>query len=202
MAVSQPQQPELVAYRHRVTKEMSQTRVEDGPKRDFKRFGIIEGYMRINGHKAHVLLDSGSTLDLVSASFAKVHKLDVFQLKNLIQLQMATSRSHSTIACGAKAELQIGDHREGRYFDIVNLDRYQVILGTLFLKQHGILLNYTGSGSFKLGQKWFPMKEGDFSWPSSLRKEGESAGIAVSTSSKEKEGPKASPSKPPGRQKH
>ena len=45
------------------------------------------------------------------------------------------------------------------YFDIVNLDRYQVVLGTPFLKQHGVILNYMGSRSFKLGDRWFPIRE-------------------------------------------
>jgi hypothetical protein len=51
-----------VAYHLRGTKDLGQLRVEDGPKRDFKSLGVIEGYMRINGQKAHVLLDGGSTL--------------------------------------------------------------------------------------------------------------------------------------------
>jgi hypothetical protein len=49
--------------------------------------------MCVNGHKAHVLLDGGSTLDMISANFTAVHKLDLFQLKTLLTLQMATSGS-------------------------------------------------------------------------------------------------------------
>ena len=107
--------------------------------------------MRINGHKVHVLLDGGSTLDLVLASFAKVHQLKMFKLKSPICLQMATFGSRSTIQYGAHAELKVGDFKQQRYFDVVNLDWYQVILGTPFLKEHKIMLNYAGSGLFKLG---------------------------------------------------
>ena len=70
---------EQVAYRQRATKDIVPSRTEDGPRRDFKCLGVIEGYMRINGHKAHVLLNGGSTLDMISANFATVHKLDMFQ---------------------------------------------------------------------------------------------------------------------------
>ena len=124
---------EQVAYRQQATKGLGPHRIEDGPKCDFKCLGVIEGYMRINSHKAHVLLDRGSTLDMVSANFATVHKLDMFQLKKPIKLQMATSGSGSVINYGAKAELQVGELKEQRYFDVVNLDRYHVILGTPFL---------------------------------------------------------------------
>jgi hypothetical protein len=106
--------------------------------------------MRINGHKAHVLLDGGSTLDMISANFAAIHKLEMFQLKKPLKLQMATSGSRSVINYRAKAELHIGALKEQRYFDVVNLDHYHIILGTPFLKHHGVLLNYNSHGSFRL----------------------------------------------------
>ena len=176
-----------VAYRHRATKQTGPLHVESGPKRDFKHLGVIEGYMRINGHKVHVLLDGGSTLDLISANFAKVHQLKMFELKNPIRLQMATFGSRSTIQYGAHAELKVGDLKQQRYFDVVNLDRYQVILGTPFLKEHKIMLNYAGSGSFKLGDRWFPVKEGDFGSPLSVSKGGEGDARKKSASSSIKE---------------
>jgi hypothetical protein len=156
---------EPVAYRLRGTKDLGNLRIEDGPTRDFKSLGVIEGYMRINGQKAHVLLDGGSTINMMSPNFALVHKMDLFQLKKPVKLQMATSGSRSVINFGAKAEVKIGDFKETRYFDVVNLDRYQVVLGTPFLRRHSILLNYTGSRSFKLGERWFPVQEGDFARP-------------------------------------
>jgi hypothetical protein len=148
-------------------------RTEDGPKCDFKCLGVIEGYMHINGHKAHVLLDGGSTLDMISANFAAVHKLDMFQLKKPIKLQMATSGSRSVINYGARAELHIGELKEQCYFDVVNLDRYHAILGTPFLHEFDIMLNYVGYGSFKLKDRWFPVRDGEFGSP--LSREGERA---------------------------
>jgi hypothetical protein len=148
---------EPVAYHLRGTKDLGNLHVKDGPTRDFKSLGIIEGYMRINGQKAHVLLDGGSTIDMMSANFASVHKMDLFQLKKPVKLQMATSGSRSVINFGAKAEVKIRDFKETRYFDVVNLDRYQVVLGTPFLRRHSVLLNYAGSGLFKLGERWFPV---------------------------------------------
>jgi hypothetical protein len=42
-----------VAYRLRGTKDLGQLWVKDGPRRDFKSLGVIEGYMWINGHKCY-----------------------------------------------------------------------------------------------------------------------------------------------------
>ena len=102
-------------------------------------------------------------------SFAKVHQLKMFELKSPIRLQMAAFGSRSTIQYGAHAELKVGDFKQQWYFDVVNLDWYQVILGTLFLKEHKTMLNYAGSGSFKLGDRWFLVKEGDFGSPLSRK---------------------------------
>ena len=129
--VTKPSQnEEKVAYRQRATKEIGPLRMADGPARDFKRLGVIEGYMRINGNLAHVLLDCGSTLDMIAANYAAVHKLDMFQLKKPIKLQMAMSGSHSVIQYRAWATLQVGKLMQTCYFDVVNLDRYNIILGT------------------------------------------------------------------------
>jgi hypothetical protein len=162
-----------------VTKDV---RTEDGPKRNFKNPGIIEGYIRIGEIKAHVLLDSGSTLDMISANYAASSKLDMFQLKKPVKLQMATSGSKSTINFGARAEIKIGEFRQKRYFDVVNLDRYNAILGTPFLKENEVMINFAGNGSFRVNGKWFPV--GSKELRDTLSKEGEGA----ADSSKDKKG--------------
>ena len=96
---------------------------------------------------------------------------------------MATSGSRSIINFGAKAEIECGDYSQTHYFDIVNLDRYQVVLGTPFLKQHGVILNYVGSRSFKLGDQWFPVREGEFTKP--LSHGGGSMGINAQCSGRQ-----------------
>jgi hypothetical protein len=49
------------------------------------------------------------------------------------------------------------------------------VLGTPFLKQQNVMLNYAGSGSFKLEDRWFHVREGEFSKP--LSNGGESAEV-------------------------
>jgi hypothetical protein len=145
---------EQIAFHHRATKDL---RVKEGTKRNFKSSGVLEGLMKIGELKARVLLDSGSTLDMILANYAAVMKLEMFQLKKPVKLQMATAGSGSSINFGACTEIQIGELCQKRYFDIVNLDRYDAILGIPFLKENQVLLNFTGNGSFKINSRWFPV---------------------------------------------
>lgn len=164
-AKANSQSEEQVAYRQQAMKEIGPLKVGDVPKQNFRCMGVIEGYMRINGHKAHVLLDGGSTLDMISVNFAVVHKLEMFQLAKPLKLQMAMSGSRSMINYRARAELHIREYKEQRYFDVVNLDRYHAILGMPFLKQNEVVLNYTGLGSFKLRGRWFPVLDKEATMP-------------------------------------
>ena len=138
---------EQVAFRHRATKDL---RTEDGPARNFKNPGVMEGFIRIGEIKAHVLLDCSSTLDMVSVNYATTTKMDMFQLKKAVGLQMATSGSCTTIQFGTCTEIKIGEFHQKRYFDVVNLDRYDAILGILFLKGNEVFMNFSGTGSFRL----------------------------------------------------
>ena len=141
-----------VAFRHRATKTL---RTEDGPNRNFKNPGVMEGFIRIGEIKAHILLDCGSMLDMISANYAATSKLDMFQLKKPVRLQMATSRLCTMIQFSIHTERKFDEFRQKRYFDVVNLDRYDTILGTPFLKDNELLMNFSGTGSFRLAGQWF-----------------------------------------------
>jgi Retroviral aspartyl protease len=172
-------QNEPVAFRHRATKDL---RTEDGPNRNFKNPGVIEGFIRIGEIKAHVLLDCGSTLDMISANYAATSKLDMFQLKKPVRLQMATSGSRTTINFGVRAEIRLGDFKQRRYFDVVNLDRYDAILGLPFLKENEVMMNFSSNGSFRVNRRWFQV--GSKELKHSSFKEGE----GTETSSKQTKG--------------
>ena len=51
------------------------------------------------------------------------------------------SGSRSKISYGTRVPIQLGPVSETTYFDIVNLDRYDCVLGTPFMTQHGIVLD-------------------------------------------------------------
>ena len=99
--------------------------------------------IKINGLEAYALLDSGSTTVSVMHDFARVAKLEVMQLENPVPLQLGMVGSCSMINFGTKTRLELGPINEhDAYLDIVNIDRYDMIVGTLFMHKHGLVLNF------------------------------------------------------------
>jgi hypothetical protein len=100
--------------------------------------------LKVNGLEAYALLDTGSTTLSVTHDFARVAKLRVLQLENPVPLQLGTIGSRSMINYGTRARLELGPVIENDvYLDVVNLDRYDVILGTPFMRKHGLVLDFS-----------------------------------------------------------
>jgi hypothetical protein len=99
--------------------------------------------IKVNGLEAYALLDSGSTTMSVTHDFARVAKLDIMQLENPITLQLGTVGSRSMINFGSKASLELGAIKDDdAYLDVVNIDCYDMIIGTLFMRKHGLILDF------------------------------------------------------------
>ena len=96
----------------------------------------------INGHKALALFDSGSTTDSVTPEFAFVSKLKQFTLPEQVTLQLGCIGSRSKICYGTVAPVDIFGICTEMYFDLINIDRYDAILGTPFLEKHGVCLDF------------------------------------------------------------
>ena len=126
--------PRPAVHRHRSRPK------EDGsqPLRDKNLQRCIEVTVNINGLNARALLDTGSTTDMVSPSFVQVAKLRAVELETPMALQLAVSGSRTKINYGVWGKLSIGPISESRYFDVANIDDYDVILGTPFCWKHGV----------------------------------------------------------------
>jgi hypothetical protein len=98
--------------------------------------------VKINDHPARALLDSGSLGDFISTTLADQLKLTKEVLEVPLGLQLAVQGSRSKINSRAKAKVQYQDIGENRYFDIINLSYYDIILGTPWLFQHSICLGF------------------------------------------------------------
>ena len=90
--------------------------------------------VKINGQEAIVLLDSGCTTEAISPEMVQIVGLKVHQLMKQIPIQLGTKGSKSRINHGTKAYIKIGTVDNYHYFDI--------IIGTVFMKQHGIMLDF------------------------------------------------------------
>lgn len=94
----------------------------------------------INGKPAQALIDSGSLADFMSTTLADQLKLKKDVLAKPLTLQMAVQGSRSKINCSMLVDFRYQGIESKRRFDVVNLDSYDVILGTPFIYQHRVLL--------------------------------------------------------------
>jgi hypothetical protein len=82
------------------------------------------------------LLDTGSHGDFVSTTLADQLRLTLNKLDKPLPCQLAASGSRTVIQHQTTVQFQFQEVNEQRTFDIMNMDGYQVILGTPFLFQH------------------------------------------------------------------
>ncbi|KIJ42177.1 hypothetical protein M422DRAFT_119048, partial [Sphaerobolus stellatus SS14] len=96
----------------------------------------------IGGTKAHCFLDSGCEGIMISSDFVRANKLPKFELEKPVILQLACVGSKSTVQYGLTTKILLGNEKYDEYFDIANVDYYDIILGTPFLHQFEILLDF------------------------------------------------------------
>lgn len=155
-------------YRPRVT-ELPKTRVPKSqarPRRSAKENRVLSAFILLNGRPAFTLFDSGSTSDAISPDFARVAGIKTFQLAQPIPLQLGTRGSRSKINFGAECNFQYGNPKcsitESKYyFDISNIDRYDLVIGTVFMRKHGISIDFEHDCIRIRGQEAPTLSEGE-----------------------------------------
>ena len=98
--------------------------------------------VEINGQEAVALLDLGCTMDVISPEMVQIVGLKVHQLMEQIPIQLGTKGSKSQINHGMKVCIKFGTVEMNHYFNVINIDKYDVILGMVFMKQHRIMLYF------------------------------------------------------------
>jgi hypothetical protein len=89
--------------------------------------------VEINGQSAVALLDSGCTIDMISPELMKVVRVKVHELTEQVPLQLEMTGSLSKINYGVNTHIVYGPIKMDHYFNVINIDRYNAILGTLFM---------------------------------------------------------------------
>jgi hypothetical protein len=105
----------------------------------------LTGYYRVGRVVAHVMFDSGSGTNMITPDFARATGLHPIQLEKPIGLQMALIGSQGRINYGITVPVEVGPVTRPMYFDIANIERYDVIMGTPFMKQHRVALDFTNN---------------------------------------------------------
>ncbi|KAJ3779573.1 hypothetical protein GGU10DRAFT_382255 [Lentinula aff. detonsa] len=86
--------------------------------------------VKLNGHPARALIDTGSLGDFISSTFTDQLGIQKMELTKPLPLQLAVQGSRSKINWGVKTQFQYQGISEQRYFDVANLSSYDIILGT------------------------------------------------------------------------
>ncbi|KAK0207826.1 hypothetical protein IW262DRAFT_1302486 [Armillaria fumosa] len=78
----------------------------------------------------------------MSPHFADVSKALVFNLIEPITLQLGTVQSCSKSNFGTMAKINMAGTKSTEYVNVVNIDWYDLLVGTPFMHQHGIVLDF------------------------------------------------------------
>ena len=97
----------------------------------------------MGGVKAHCLIDSSCKGVMISPEFTQAAKIKTFALKKPISIQLAVMGSKSVTNYGTNTTIRINGKELKEYFDVVNIDYYDAILGTPFLKKFKVTIDFT-----------------------------------------------------------
>ena len=79
---------------------------------------------------------------MLSPNFIRTAKIEPFLLDKPIGIQLAVTGSKSVIKYGANATIKYEGRESKEYFDIINIDYYDAILGTPFLRKHEVIIDF------------------------------------------------------------
>ena len=108
--------------------------------------------VKVNGNAARALVDSGAQGDFISSTLVNQLKLKRHEFTELLKLQLAVQGSRSIINAQVDACFQFGEMDEQRVFDVINLNNYNIILGTPWMYQHQVCIGLN-SAKIPVGSK-------------------------------------------------
>ena len=79
---------------------------------------------------------------MISPNCIRAAKIEPFPLDKPIGIQLAVTGSKSVINYGANATIKYEGRESKEYFNIINIDYYDVILGTPFLRKNEVIINF------------------------------------------------------------
>ena len=98
--------------------------------------------VNVNGHPCRVLIDSGSLGDFISSTLADQLGLKKQSLPKPMTVQLAVQGSRSQVKTRMEARLQYQGIDEIRRFDVININSYDIILGTPWMWQHQVCIGF------------------------------------------------------------
>src|ERR1700733_6752445 len=131
------------------------------PRKEGAMIQPIVTKMSLNGLEAVVMFDTGSTADAVSPEFARVAEVRVSPLTVPVPVQLGCKGSKAKITHGTDCTVKFGTINGSHYFDIVNIDRFDAIIGIGFMRKHGIVLDPSANSIIIRGRAFPAFSEGE-----------------------------------------
>ena len=113
------------------------------PSRKCDDYRAISVFREIGDVKAHCLIDSSCKGVMISPKFTRAAKIKTFALEKPIVIQLAVMGSKSVINYGTNTTIKINGEELKEHFNVVNIDYYDTILGTPFLKKFKVAIDFT-----------------------------------------------------------
>ena len=79
---------------------------------------------------------------MIFLNFIRAAKIEPFPLDKPIGIQLAVTGSKSVINYGTNATIKYEGKESKEYFNIINIDYYDAILGTPFLRKHKVVIDF------------------------------------------------------------
>jgi hypothetical protein len=112
-------------------------------------------FTKVGGQEAWTLWDSGSTTTGITPSFVDVAKITVFPLKNPHILQLGTVGSRASVNYGVHVDVETHGTLQREYVDVANFDRYDMIIGTPFMRSRKVILDFEND-TVRIGNQIVP----------------------------------------------
>ena len=105
----------------------------------------ISIFWEIGGIEAHCVIDSRCEGIMISPNFIRAEKIEAFLLDKPIGIQLVVTGSKSVINYGTNVTIKYKGKELKGYFDIINIDYYDAILGTPFLRKHEVIIDFVNN---------------------------------------------------------
>ena len=98
---------------------------------------------------------------MVFPEFTRAVEIKTFTLEKPIGIQLAVMGSKSVINYGTNITINVNGNKSKEYFNVVNINYYDAILGTPFLKKYEVIINFI-QDCLKIKDKLICNQVGDF----------------------------------------
>jgi hypothetical protein len=116
--------------------------ISKGPHPKVRIGRCLTAVLKVNGTDAFVCWDSGSELDAISPDFVRATGITTMAKETPIKVRLATKGSSSTTSYEVDVNIDFGGATTDHPLEILNLDRWDVILGGYFCRRYNVHLDY------------------------------------------------------------